>query len=307
MPTFVPELDRAQIVEATRHTHAIWSSGRALDDHSAHTLHQLDLAGPELFQYAGLVDETGLVASMKRYWLAASGPDGRAIPALGIGAVYTREDARGRGFASRLLREALRDARARGARAAWLHAEIDPGFYARLGFVGLPAFAWTAPAAELPASGALSIRPAAPGDIERMLAWHDEGFGGRPWLRPVRSPAMWRFFTFRNQVSACILSDAGHDVGYLASSSDSTTGKLWVDEWSAPGIPLDRIRATLRAVSERDGLAVVTGWLRPDHAGPPFEPSPRPAGIPMIAPLEANWTAASIDPERAHFGSFDYF
>ena len=307
MPTFVPELARAQVVEAARHTHALWSSGRALDDHIAFALHLLDLAGPELLQYAGLIDGTGLVASLKRYWLAVTGPDGRAIPALGIGGVYTRDDARGRGLASTLVREAVRDARARGARAAWLHSEIDPVFYARLDFIPLPASSWSAPVAGLPTAGALSIRPAAPGDVERMFAWHDEGFSGRPWLRPARSPAMWRFFTFRNRLSLCLLADAGRDVGYLATSSDAATSELWVDEWGAPGIALDRVHATLRAIADRAGLVRVTGWLRPDHAGPPFERSPRPAGVPMIAPLDATWTAASIDPEQAHFGSFDYF
>jgi len=36
--TFVPVLDRARIVEATRHTHAIWSGGRSLEVHTAYTL-----------------------------------------------------------------------------------------------------------------------------------------------------------------------------------------------------------------------------------------------------------------------------
>ena len=32
---FVPSLERAQIVEATRHTHGLWSGGRTLEEHTA--------------------------------------------------------------------------------------------------------------------------------------------------------------------------------------------------------------------------------------------------------------------------------
>jgi len=63
MPTFVPLLDRARVVEATGHTHALWSDGRSREAHAAFTLEQLDLAGPELLHYAGLVDDTGLVTA----------------------------------------------------------------------------------------------------------------------------------------------------------------------------------------------------------------------------------------------------
>jgi len=305
MPTFVPLLDRARVVEATGHTHALWSDGRSRQAHAAFTLEQLDLAGPELLHYAGLVDDTGLVASMKRYGLRLRGPDGRALPAIGIGAVFTREDARGRGHAAALLREILREAREAGAAAAWLHAEIDPAYYARLGFLELPGRAHRARAADLPEGEPLQIRPAAPEDLDRLLTWYDTGFGAEPWLSPARWPHMWRYFAFRNHVRVWILADAGTDVGYLAASSGD--GALWVDEWSAPGVEHARILCTLRAFAEREGDREVAGWLRPDLAGPPFREEPRKSGVPMIAFLDPAWAAPPLDLGRIHFGSFDYF
>lgn len=304
MPTFLPRLDRALIAEATRHTHALWSGGRSLAEHTAYTLEQLDLAGPELLHYVGLTDETGLVASAKRYGLAIAAPDGRALPAVGIGAVFTREDARGRGHAAALVREILREARDAGAAAAWLHAEIDPAYYARLGFIELPGRSYRAPAAALPAGAPLEARPATVEDVARMVAWYEAAFEG-PWLRPARSAAMWRYFTFRNHVRAWILEGAGVDVGYLCAEHGGDV--LWVNEWSAPGVAQPRILATLRALAEREELPGVAGWLRPDQCAAPFQPEPRDAGVPMIALLDGPWTAADVDPTRVHFGSFEYF
>jgi GNAT superfamily N-acetyltransferase len=310
---YLSELDRALVVEATRQTHRIWSGGRTPESYTAFILEQLDLAGPDLLRYAGLVDQTGLVASMKRYGVMLSGPGGRPLPAIGIGAVFTREDARGRGHAAALLTEALGEARASGVAAAWLHAEIDPRFYERLGFISLPGLSWRASAADLPDAGALSLRPPAQGDLDRLLGWREASFAPDPaelphlgpWLRPARTAAIWRYFAFRNGVQTWILEDAGRDAGYLAASPGK--GKLWVDEWAAPSTPLARILATLRAFAQRNDLPAVAGWLRPDQGGPPFESSPRDAGVPMIALLSSPWTEESIDPARVHFGSFEYF
>jgi GNAT superfamily N-acetyltransferase len=311
---FVPELAREQIVEATRQTHAIWAAGRALDDHTAYTFRQLELAGPALLHYAGLVDETGVVASMKRYGLALAGPDGVAVPAVGIGAVFTRRDARGRGLASALVKAVLDEARALGAGAAWLHAEIDPAFYERLGFIALPGPDFRARTSELPARGALAIRPAEPGDLDRVLAWYDASFStDPPWLRPARSPEVFRFFTFCNAVLTWILSDSGVDVGCLATARDGNGSALRVDEWAAPGVARERVWATLRAFAERSAFSEIVGWLRSDHVGPPFVRTQRADhAVPMVALLgapsgSAAWTRASIEPERTHFGSFDSF
>ena len=303
MTSFVSRLEHDLVVEATRQSHAVWSGGRSLDDRTAFTLEQLDRAGPELLHFVGLVDESGLVASAKRYGMLLAAPDGRALPAMGIGAVFTREDARGRGHAATMIREMLREARAFGAAAAWLHAEIDPAYYARLGFVELPGLSHRSTAAALPAEDPLEFRPAAPDDIARMIGWYEAAFD-RGWLRPARSHALWRYFTFRNGARAWILSDAGADLGYLCA--DGSNGALWVNEWSAPGVPRARILSTLRALAERDGLSEIAGWLRPDEATDVFQPAPRNSGVPMIALLDGSWSALPA-PSKIHFGSFDYF
>jgi predicted N-acetyltransferase YhbS len=84
-----------------------------------------------------LVDGDRVLASAKRYALTVR-LDGRHVPTLGIGAVFTPPDLRRRGFARRLLQEMLAAARDAGAELAMLFSEIDPAFYEAVGFRLVP-------------------------------------------------------------------------------------------------------------------------------------------------------------------------
>src|SRR5262249_47542682 len=160
----------------------------------------------------------------------------------------TRENARGRGAASALLREAMREAADLGDEAALLYADIVPAFYARLGFVALPALQHHARPSDLPGKGALEIRPAMPGDLDRLVAFHEDAWdrGGALALRARRSPLIWQYFRFRNRFAGeWILADGGRDVGYLIAAPDDPRrdlpeprqrGLFWVDEWAAQGV-----------------------------------------------------------------------
>ena len=85
----------------------------------------------------GLVEGGRLLASAKRYgltvWL-----DGRAVPALGIGAVFTPPALRGRGHAAALIERLCDDARREGCGVALLFSEIGAPYYERLGFRVVP-------------------------------------------------------------------------------------------------------------------------------------------------------------------------
>lgn len=313
---YVPALDRGEIAQAARDHHALWGSGRTEEELVAHTFTQLERAGPELLRYAGLVDESGLVASLKRYALLLHHPDQPgAHRAVGLGAVFTRPSARRRGAASALIREVMREASDLGYSAALLYSDIAPAFYERLGFVALAAIDHVARPADLPAEGALPIRPAEPADLDRILAFYEEGFRGTsPLLRPLRSRALYRFFRYRNRVRGeWILSDAGNDVGYLIAGREDPLrdlpgpheeDRVWVDEWAAPGIAPDQVWAAVRALSEREGARVVGAWLPPHGQSERFQARPRAGAIPMIAPLAASF---SVEPGRAFLDSFAYF
>lgn len=313
---YVPELDRPEIEEALRQHHAIWSSGRSLPEHIAHTFAQLERAGPELLRYVGFVDESGLIASLKRYALLLRHPDiPGALRAVGLGAVFTRPTERRKGAASALIREALREASDLGYDAALLYSDIDPAYYERFGFVALPAFTHFARLADLPEEGALSVRPAERADLDRLLAFHEEGWRSvGPLLRPLRSRAIWRYFRYRSRIRGeWILSEAGRDVGYLLAGPDDPlrdlpeprrASLLWVDEWAAPGFAADRIWATVRALAVREGRAEVGAWLPPHQESGRWTAAPRLGSIPMIAPLAPSFT---VDPRGAFLDSFGHF
>jgi predicted N-acetyltransferase YhbS len=84
-----------------------------------------------------LVEDGAVVSSAKRYDLSAR-LDGRIRRVLGIGAVFTSPEQRGRGGARRLLGAMLESAVAEGYEFAMLFSEIDPGFYEALNFVPVP-------------------------------------------------------------------------------------------------------------------------------------------------------------------------
>ena len=84
-----------------------------------------------------LVDGDRVIASAKRYDLSAR-IEGRIRRVLGIGAVFTPPEFRGRGAATRLLESMLEAAVTEGYEYAMLFSEVDPAFYQRLDFVPIP-------------------------------------------------------------------------------------------------------------------------------------------------------------------------
>jgi hypothetical protein len=307
-------LDRSGVEEAARQNQALWGYGRSGAEHLAHTAEQLVKAGPDLLRYVGLIGDSGLVAASKRYGLLfrAGGRDARV---LGIGAVFTKESERGKGHAPLLIGFMIAEARALGYAAAILYSDIDPAYYARMGFVALPAaFHFALPAA-LPAAGALAFRLANEPDVDRMIAFHEASWADAPdAIRPMRSRKLWSFFRWRNRIAGeWILSDGGRDVGYLVAGLDDPrrdlpeprpAGLLWVDEWSAPGVEHARVLATIRALAEREGAREIGLWLRPGQDPAPFRSAPRVASFPMILPIAPGLT---VDPARDHLGSFEHF
>ena len=81
-----------------------------------------------------LVEDGAVLSSAKRYDLGAR-IDGRIRRVLGIGAVFTSPERRGRGSARRLLTMMLDAAVAEGYEFAMLFSEIAPAFYEALDFV----------------------------------------------------------------------------------------------------------------------------------------------------------------------------
>lgn len=120
-------------------SHGIWADGLNRHAYGRYNAAQLRTPwGASHLRRFALVDGNGRVlSSAKRYRVRAS-LDGREIGVVGIGALFTPQRMRGRGFAERLIEQILADARSEGAELAILFSEIDPAFYEAMGFVAIP-------------------------------------------------------------------------------------------------------------------------------------------------------------------------
>ena len=112
----------------------IWSKGLPLEEHVASRL-----ASPKhrLAQwYVGTLDGR-VVVSLGCYPLVFS-YRGETAPGFSIGSVYTLAECRGQGLAPQLLDWVERHEAGRGPKSALLYSDINPDYYARLGYTLCP-------------------------------------------------------------------------------------------------------------------------------------------------------------------------
>jgi GNAT superfamily N-acetyltransferase len=121
-----------------RDSHALWSEGLSLPQYERYWKAQLATPwGAAHLDRVALVEDGLVTSSAKRYDLSAR-IAGRIRRVLGIGAVFTSPEQRGKGAARRLLASMLDTALAEGYEFAMLFSEIDPRLYESLEFVPVP-------------------------------------------------------------------------------------------------------------------------------------------------------------------------
>lgn len=312
---YLSSLSPALVDEAASHTHALWAGGRPLDAYRKGLHDQLRRAGPSILRYVGLMDDKlGLVASIKRYGLVVHVPGADTARAVGIGAVYTRDDARGTGAASELLGHVLDEARSAGDVLGLLYSDIEPAFYERLGFVRLDALEQVAPVSSLPEQSSLDLRRMTLEDEAQMLSWYEAAWDPS-YVRVSRTIELLRYFRFRNHVEeAWIVRHEGRDIGYVLAAlhddkrddgASPPARSLWVDEWALPGFSLAEAYGALRAIAERVGAVNIAGWLPRHLAHTPFTEKTRTTALPMAIALGGR--ISSVEPAKTFFGSLDHF
>jgi N-acetylglutamate synthase-like GNAT family acetyltransferase len=131
--------EAAVLERILRESHDIWSDGLTRPAYERFNAAQMRTAwGSRRLRRFALVDDRGdLLSSAKRYDFEAR-LDGRDITVVGIGAVFTPEDARGLGHGRRIVDELTRAAASEGADLALLFSEIEPAYYAAMGFAAVP-------------------------------------------------------------------------------------------------------------------------------------------------------------------------
>ena len=168
------ELVRAEgrILEQILHaSHPLWADGLTPRAYARYNDAQLKTAwgSRRLARYA-LIDQKGrLLTSAKRYDLTAR-VDGREIPALGIGALFTPEEERGCGYASVIIERLMEAARDDGVELAVLFSDIGTRYYKRLGFTTVPQQELTLSVAEKSGAPMVLVRAAEERDIPAVAA-----------------------------------------------------------------------------------------------------------------------------------------
>ncbi|HTU70704.1 MAG TPA: GNAT family N-acetyltransferase [Candidatus Baltobacteraceae bacterium] len=116
----------------------LWGGERTFERYVEHTGEVARSGyGRRHYRTIGLYNGKALLASFKRYERTLRNGSER-LRALGVGAVFTPPDLRGRGYASAMLAMELDRSRAEGFDLAFLFSDIRPQFYAELGFSLLP-------------------------------------------------------------------------------------------------------------------------------------------------------------------------
>ena len=116
-------------------SHALWGDGLSRHGYGQYNAAQVRTPwGARHLTRMALVSAAGdLLSSAKRYQLRVR-LDGQLLEAVGIAAVFTPEDKRGRGYGRAIIEQLLEAARAEGAALAVLFSEIGVTYYRRLGF-----------------------------------------------------------------------------------------------------------------------------------------------------------------------------
>jgi len=224
-------------------------------------------------------------ASLLCYELTLRRGDARRR-AFGLGSVGTHPDFRLRGFASRLCREVAE----RHGGAGLLFSAIDPAFYARLGWVAVPAWdlrcADTAALADSgPRARLTPLDPHREGD--RLAAAWDAAHPG--WYLD-RDAEAWRTTLAINPDDLWFAVDAGGYVRVLLEADE-----IVLVERCTPDPD-----GALRAVAALAGGRPLTTWLEPDALlSAHTEDRARARSLPMLLGVDA--------PETARFSPADHF
>jgi GNAT superfamily N-acetyltransferase len=281
------------------HSSSLWAGNRSLDEYVRDFVAVAASAyGKRRFRTLGLWIDGSIAVSCKRYEREVRCGE-RILRAVGIGAVFTPVELRGRGYASALIGVLLDSERAAGTDLAYLFSDIHPAFYERLGFIALPSRTFSLRADTLPATR-LEIAPVIDSDWSMIRRCFDALDSRRP-IAFKRTPLVWEWLRTATRVSP---SD-GQRIGLIARRTRSAAAYVFgrrlpkldafvLDEFGYTGDDgFDAIAPLVRSAA--GDLRKITGWLPPDVARPAL---PRGAvkqrknGVTMIATISRSARAA---------------
>jgi GNAT superfamily N-acetyltransferase len=281
------------------HSQLLWAGARTFDEYVGEFRATAASAwGRRRFRTIGLRVDGTLVASCKRYARVLRCGE-HTYEAAGIGAVFTPEALRGRGYATALLGAFLDSERALGTDLAYLFSDIRPAFYENLGFIRLPSRTVTLRADTLPAD---RIAVAAlDDDDEPAMRRTFDAFNVRRWFAFARTPLDWEWQRLR----ASSREHAGQPIrfgvwrgrtlaAYVTGRRVPAADAFVFDEYAfARDADANAIGPLLRAAA--GDLRKVQGWLPPALARgalPRGAVRARTDAITMVVPISPPFRAA---------------
>ena len=276
----------------SRHAYAQWNNAQEQTDWGLGHLQRL-----------ALVDGHRVLATAKRYDLLLT-LDGRAVPTVGVGAVFTPVALRGSGHARTIIEALLDAARADGAELALLFSEIGPVYYQRLGFSVVPVETANIAVQMKPGAPAVLVRAGESADAEQIAEMYARRGGGfRLSLAP--SPDQVRYMLTKKRLFAGLDPSGRRTVEYFVAEEGHRAAAFvllqitraadrpaaWSLEACGDADPDGaRIGAILQALLARAPAAtppIVQAWWPGSLRPPQLEVTPRaPAGeLMMIKPL----------------------
>jgi predicted acetyltransferase len=307
------KLERAEWRDALavlNETFKIWSPGLSKTDYYFYIASQL--AHPwarKNYRYMVYRDRSAIAGSLKVYGIDLASR-GYRYRAAGLGAVYTSEAYRGKGFGAKLMESVIRLARDEGFDAAYLFSDIDPTFYARFGFrqMGSGEF-WirlpdsTADPSVLESIGgkegweilAPDVMPVEFKHIPQLERHH------RQWLRRQpygvdRSPSYWNYKLSRELFLYEHSRWAWPRLELITHQIDSFAGGYAIVEHGQQVLRAlevvgsaevrRQLWSKLIALAVFRGCTRIRGWepLAPDSLGK-IKLTPRSWGVPMLLPF----------------------
>ncbi|MHB8148457.1 MAG: GNAT family N-acetyltransferase [Vulcanimicrobiaceae bacterium] len=292
-------------------TASLWAGRRDMKRYVTQTLEIAACGyGRRNYRTLGLYDGTHLVASFKRYQRTLRWRQ-RRLRGVGIGAVFTPDAFRGRGYASAMLAMLLDRSRNEGDDFAYLFSDIRPHFYEELGFTPLPSRAISLRADTL-AGKRIEVARILEADWSGVRRCFDLSERTRPWAL-VRTPLVWEWMRLRIRhgsehptgVETNLAVHRGRSIAaYILGVRAPEHDAYLLDEFGfADDEAAGLLPALLRAAA--GDLRRIVGWLPPDGARdllPRGSVRKRRDAIFMAAPLSApakTWLAAAAAPSAA--------
>lgn len=275
--------DEQHRLAAFRNVHEFWGRGLSLEEHLRRR--QESVQHNRADWYVGCHDGQ-VVVSLGCYPFQFH-VAGERLTGIGIGSVHTVPTHRRRGLAKRLLEWVHSERLRQGARLSMLYSDIDPAYYAKLGYeVSASHEGWSN--GRFPPSNGLSWRPFDPVPVLRQLEAFYEAYHRSHTVAVARDLNYWDYLLKKsNNDQHLWLERDSQRLGYARILFHGERARI-VDYALAQ--PDDELLLQLYTQAAQYALekgVTLGGWL-PNLAGlqPFFDIRPRSAEITMIKMLE---------------------